>query len=346
MEISREQFRVIIYYDFKYGLNEDECLERLDQAFGSKHASRATVHRWYLEFKRGGTSVKDEERDGRPKTGVTIKNVEKVREMVRDDPHVSYQQIQKVLKIGAYTVSKILHDELRMKKVVCRWVPHSLTQFQKEERVRISRQTLKMLNDGGSSLISKIVTGDETYIPFYDCPTRQESRVWIHEDDPTPTTVKKQKSMKKVMYAVFFRSSGLVKAIKLKEQRTVTANWYTEVCLPEVLADLKIRGLLLHHDNASSHTARKTLDFLKANGVKVIEHPPYSPDLAMCDFWLFFRLKKHLRGRRFLSEDEIEDAINEYFDSISENEWRSAFEEWKVRLQKCIDAGGDYFEHL
>jgi len=45
-------------------------------------------------------------------------------------------------------------------------------------------------------------------MPFYDYPNRQESHVWIHEDEPTPTTVKKQRAMKKVMYAVFFRSTG------------------------------------------------------------------------------------------------------------------------------------------
>lgn len=203
-----------------------------------------------------------------------------------------------------------------------------------------------MLNRGGHQIISKIITGDETYIHFFDCPTRQESRVWIHKDEPTPTVTKKLRAMKKVMYAVFFRSTGLVKAIKLEEQKTVTAKWYTTVCLPQVFNSVNIRGLMLHHDNASSHTAHDTLEFLKRWKVKVVKHPPYSPDLAMCDFWLFFNLKKHLRGCRFATEEEIDVAITDYFDSIPENGWCEAFELWKVRLQKCIDAGGNYFEHL
>ena len=49
------------------------------------------------------------------------------------------------------------------------------------------------------------------------------------------------------------------------------------------------------------------------------EHPPYSPDLAMRDFWLFFNLKKNLRGRRFHSEEEIDVAINAFFSSIPRN---------------------------
>ena len=151
--------------------------------------------------------------------------------------------------------------------------------------------------------------------------------------------------MKKVMYPVFFRSTGFVKAIKLGGQKTVTANWYTTKCLPGIFQKVNVRDLMLHHDNASSHKAGLTVEFLKQKKIKVIEHPPYSPDLAMCDFWLFFNLKKNLRGRRFHSEEEIDVAINAFFSSIPRNEWLEAFNLWKIRLQKCIDAGEHYFEH-
>ena len=42
-------------------------------------------------------------------------------------------------------------------------------------------------------------------------------------------------------------------------------------------------------------------------------HPPHSPDLSMCDFWLFFNLKKILRGRRFHSKEENNVATNAFF---------------------------------
>ncbi|GFW37522.1 hypothetical protein TNCV_861291 [Trichonephila clavipes] len=38
---------------------------------------------------------------------------------------------------------------------------------------------------------------------------------------------------------------------------------------------------MLHHDNASSHTAGLTVEFLKQKQVKVVEYPPHSPDLAV-----------------------------------------------------------------
>jgi histone-lysine N-methyltransferase SETMAR len=69
---------------------------------------------------------------------------------------------------------------------------------------------------------------------------------------------------------------------------------------------------MLYHDNASSHTTQQTVYFLRENKVTVIPHPPYSPDLAMCVFWLFFNLKKYLRGRRFTTEEEIYEAIHHF----------------------------------
>ncbi|GFW54377.1 histone-lysine N-methyltransferase SETMAR [Trichonephila clavipes] len=59
------------------------------------------------------------------------------------------------------------------------------------------------------------------------------------------------------------KSAGLVKAIKLEGQKKVTANCYTTKCPREILQEVNVRGLKLHHDNASSHTAELTVEFLK-----------------------------------------------------------------------------------
>ncbi|GFX98249.1 uncharacterized protein TNCV_4908921 [Trichonephila clavipes] len=72
-------------------------------------------------------------------------------------------------------------------------------------------------------IVKRITTSDETYIPFFDIPARQETKVWF-EDDPTPTMIKGERATKKVMSTVFFRSTGLVKAIKLEGQMTITVN--------------------------------------------------------------------------------------------------------------------------
>ncbi|PRD35752.1 UNVERIFIED_CONTAM: hypothetical protein NCL1_10566 [Trichonephila clavipes] len=116
-----------------------------------------------------------------------------------DDIRCTCQMMQKEINVRSTAMHKIIREELHMKKVACRWVTHNLTEHQKEERVCISKETLELLNDGGHRIISKIVTGDETYMPFFDVPTRQESKIWVFENDITPTMVKRQRAMKKVM---------------------------------------------------------------------------------------------------------------------------------------------------
>ncbi|GFX01039.1 histone-lysine N-methyltransferase SETMAR [Trichonephila clavipes] len=64
MELAREQYHAMIFYDFKAGLNQDECVQRLQLAFGEKSLCRATVFRWFKEFYRGRNSLQDEEHGG------------------------------------------------------------------------------------------------------------------------------------------------------------------------------------------------------------------------------------------------------------------------------------------
>ena len=100
------------------------------------------------------------------------------------------------------------------------------------------------------------------------------------------------------------------------------------------------------HDNASAHTANATVDFLQANSVRPLTHPPYSPDLAPCDFFLFPTVKKNLRGERFASP---EDAVRVYEDEIaalSQTDWSSCFSSWFHRMKRCVESHGEYFEKM
>ncbi|UYV74372.1 hypothetical protein LAZ67_11003268 [Cordylochernes scorpioides] len=66
------------------------------------------------------------------------------------------------------------------------------------------------------------------------------------------------------------------------------------------------KSWILHHDNAPAHTALKISKFLQGHSTSVFPLPPYSPDLAPCDFFLFGKLKKKkLKGRKFQSIEEI-----------------------------------------
>jgi transposase len=64
---------------------------------------------------------------------------------------------------------------------------------------------------------------------------------------------------------------------------------------------------MLHHDIAPAHASLLIREFLAKNESTVVPQPPYSPDLAPADFFLFLKLKSMLKGRRFESIEEIEE---------------------------------------
>lgn len=341
MELSRDQIRAIIYYEWLELKDASEIHIRMNNRLGQNFISKSTVEYWFREFQRGRHSVKDEFRSGRPSTSTADQNVEMVREVVKENREITYDTLEKKTGISRGSLHSILKDKLNATKKISWFVPHFLTDEQKKIRVDICHENLRLCRNRAN--ISRILTGDETYVYFYDAPTRSESRIWVFDDEPSPQVVKRDRTVGKVLYAVFFRSTGLVQAVKLEGQRSVTALWYTTQCLPKVFEGVENSGLILLHDNASSHTANLTSQHLAQKKIRVLRHPPYSPDLAMADFWLFAGLKRNLRGRFFKSEQDLDLAVHQYFDSIPESDWSRAFDLWKSRMERCIEAKGEYF---
>jgi len=101
---------------------------------------------------------------------------------------------------------------------------------------------------------------------------------------------------------------------------------------------------LLHHDNALSHTSVLTQQFLAKNKMAVIPHPPYSPDMAPCDFFLFPKMKLKLKGRLFDTTEEIQAKLQRLLDTLIEKDFQQAFQKWRRRWDWCLHVGGNYFE--
>ena len=75
--------------------------------------------------------------------------------------------------------------------------------------------------------------------------------------------------------------------------------------------------------------------------IKTVRHPPYSPDLAPSDFWLF----PHLRGcRRYETIEEMKEAVTKVIDTLTQEDIHGAFQKLLEQYNNCFAAGGDYFE--
>ena len=75
-------------------------------------------------------------------------------------------------------------------------------------------------------------------------------------------------------------------------------------------------------------------------GIKTVPLPPYSPVLALCDFWLFPKL----RGCRYERIEEMKEAVTKVIDTLTQEDFHWAFQRLLERYNKCIAAGGDYFD--
>ena len=75
-------------------------------------------------------------------------------------------------------------------------------------------------------------------------------------------------------------------------------------------------------------------------GIKTVPQPLYCPDLAPCDFWLFPKL----RGCRYETIEEMKEPATKVIDSLTQEDFHGAFQKLLERYDKCIAAGGDYFE--
>ena len=75
-------------------------------------------------------------------------------------------------------------------------------------------------------------------------------------------------------------------------------------------------------------------------GIKAVAHPPYSPELAPCDFWLFPKLT----GCRYETIEEMKEAVTKVIDTLTQEDFHWAFQKLLERYNKCIATGGDYYE--
>ena len=185
--------------------------------------------------------------------------------------------------------------------------------------VKIASELLQIYDRCDDKRLCEIVTGDETCISFFEPEGKENNKVWTGENGARPQIARRSRSVKRVLYALFFDARGIVARIP------------------------GVRGLKLLHDNAPAHCSAVVQDYLKTRGFETLSHPAYSPDLAPCDFWLNPVIKSTLGDANSkpaqLSVECCFNAQTVYLNVTIKAHWIK-------RLKKCVEVKGEYFERL
>ena len=107
---------------------------------------------------------------------------------------------------------------------------------------------------------------------------------------------------------------------------------------------INLDDVLLHQDNAPAHTAEQTRLDIGLLGFGLVDHPPYSPDLAPMDFRVFPVVKSALQGHRYDNFQELSYAAQRVVSGLEADWYVNMFDQWIARHEKCVRLRGDYIE--
>ena len=145
----------------------------------------------------------------------------------------------------------------------------------------------------------------------------------------------------------FSDSNGMIYMHWVPTGQTVNKEYYVEVLREFSKRFRRKRPALFksgqwhfHQDNAPVHKSILVTDYLTKMGIKTVPQPPYSQDLALCDFCLFPKL----RDCRYEITEEMKEAVTKVIDTLTQVDFHWAFQKLLERHNKCIAAWGDYFE--
>ena len=239
------------------GFPPTEIHADLQKVYGNGALKYATVCKWVCCFNDGRESIENDPQVGRPVSVLTEKNVATVKTLIEEDARYTVQEIEELSGIHSSSVLKILRERLGLSKICTCWVPHLLTDEQKQSWVRLASQVIEKYDKCDPHRLEEIVTGDETWIYHFQPDSKAKNKVWVSSEGNRPVIACRCKTSNRMLYAIFFDSKGPVLQIPVPKGCSVTGKFYRESILTQLVDFYQkrrprtgVRGIKLLHDNA------------------------------------------------------------------------------------------------
>ena len=319
-----------------------ESHRMLVEAYGNHALGKSQCFEWFKKFKSGDFDVRNEER-GRP-----AKKFEdsELQELLDEDDTQTQQQLAEQLNVARESISRRLKSMGKIQKMG-KWVPHELNERQQENR----KSTCEMLlaRYKRKSFLHKIVTGDEKWI-YFENPKRRAS--WVTPGQPSTSTARPNHYGRKTMLCVWWDQKGVIYYELLKPAETVNTERYQQqmvnlnlaLCEKRPEYDKRQHKVILLHDNAPSHAAKRTKEAIETFGWEILSHAAYSPDLAPSNYHLFASMGHALADQRFTHYENVQEWLDGWFALKEQDFFWHGIHKLPERWEKCIASDGQYFE--
>lgn len=335
--------RGLLRFFFKKGVSAVTAAKEICSVEGENSVTERTAQFWFQRFRSGDLSLQDKPRTGRP----ISTDIESLHQAIEAGPSKSTRDLSGELNISQSSVVRHLH-KLGKSYKSCRVVPHELTPEQAQRRIDVCRRLLE--NPIDDRFFKRIVTCDEKWVYFRNPDMEKQ---WLSRGQVPEPVVKRNRFEKKVMLCLWWNFEGPVYWELISDGRGITAELFAAQ-LERVYAALSEKypalvnrtRVLLQMDNAPPHTASLTKKKIaELEGIELLPHPAYSPDLAPSDYYIFRALAHFLRKRQFNNLQDVENGIRDFFASKTKDWYRQGIKELAARWVLTIEHNGLYFEY-
>lgn len=336
MDFSRVHLRHAYLHEFRLGHTTSAALANISQAEGQGSTSLATVKRWFQKFRNGDFSLEDEPRSGRP---VEV-DEQRLLMLLEENCRRTTRELAEILECSKTTVDDHLRRLGKVPKLGV-WVPHKLTPQNLHDRAETC--TILLSRSRRMDWLDNVITGDEKWVLFCN---HTRKRQWIDVDEKPQPEPKPDLHEKKVMLSVWWSVHGIEWFELLPDNVTVTSSLYTAQ-LDRLSTALRQRRpqqekVYFLHDNARPHVAKLTRQKLMELEWEQLPHPPYSPDLAPSDYWLFRSLANYIKGKKYDDRKSLEGDLQHFFSSQPVSFYKDGIHSLPQRWRQVVECDGQY----
>lgn len=316
--------------------------------------SGKTIRRWVRALEETGSTARPKA-TGRPRSVTTPENVLAVRAAVGLSPRRSARKHAIALGMSARSVRRILHKELSFHpyKIM---VAQELMPHDYNNRVDRCQEMLERIPE-----TSTFFSSDEAHFHLCGAVNKQNFRYWadsnpkqLHERPlhSPKVTVWCAISLFGIIGPYFFEENGRTVTVTAGRYVSMLENFF-EPQLQRLSDETNLGDLWFQQDGATAHTARISMDKLRqmfpARLVSLrgdVGWPARSPDLSMCDFFLWGYLKEKVFKHRPHTLEELKNRIIEETSAIPLEMCRKAAQNFRNRLHQCIAAEGRHLAEV